>query len=511
MQTPINKLSDDILSYLLLRVPCDFGKTRSYLLRVCHRWREVLYHLPSFWQHIRVHRRSEWLELCLARCAGAPADIEFHLDDSEEFPMHAIPPLLLRYVHTIRSLTFFIIKRPKVWESWTAHVLTQTPMSVLEMLSVKVTTSYGADGLQLDIPLDRVPALRDLRLNNAIVFPTTLPLTLRTLKMYRCEWSIPLLKFLNMLEACTALEHILFKDSLSKLTNIQDLGHPLLRSPVRLQRVRKLTIIDVDKGTMYPQILRHFRFPAVVDLKLHQREVFFQFHLVPYLLPPDSSSTFPLLIHPTSFTHATVGGHGDSTYSIALHNPSNPDRKLTLSIRNFEPRIVGDYAFRDLIALRGFLITSLVLCNTVVREHVSDEHKQEWRDFTAQVASLEHLEIRDWQHPAVLWACLRAASTEDGVCWPRLVSVTMSDMKWVDAETLELATSVLRERAERGSHLDTLSLSVRYPTSEEYIDETHTEEEYENIRSRYMARLAEIVPTVNFTRCGANSGASDDL
>ncbi len=49
--------------------------TSPYQL-VCRCWRDVIRSTPWFWsQKIRVSRSPEWLELCLARCAGSPAKV----------------------------------------------------------------------------------------------------------------------------------------------------------------------------------------------------------------------------------------------------------------------------------------------------------------------------------------------------------------------------------------------------------------------------------------------------
>ena len=64
----------DLLSRRLNGVKWDTNWTVACQL-VCRHWRDVISSTPQFWQQIAIHSSPEWLELCLTRCAGAPATI----------------------------------------------------------------------------------------------------------------------------------------------------------------------------------------------------------------------------------------------------------------------------------------------------------------------------------------------------------------------------------------------------------------------------------------------------
>ncbi|RPD61941.1 hypothetical protein L227DRAFT_573813 [Lentinus tigrinus ALCF2SS1-6] len=110
-QLPINALPEEILLevFSLVEVApplsggenCSRVSTRMAIQAVCRHWRRVLCSNPGSWRTIEVRSRSEWLRICLERCADAPADITLHPRS------HTVDTwlILAQHASAIRSMT----------------------------------------------------------------------------------------------------------------------------------------------------------------------------------------------------------------------------------------------------------------------------------------------------------------------------------------------------------------------------------------------------------------------
>ncbi|KAI1791014.1 hypothetical protein LXA43DRAFT_459631 [Ganoderma leucocontextum] len=240
---PIGSLPPELFVHIfqeLLRTDGPaFGTdwTNPYQL-VCRAWRDAICSTPSFWQEIWVSRSPEWLQVCLARCAGTLA-IVYVLSDHSPSATFAT---LRCYATSIKACHAHSDRDSLSGLS----SLLAAPMPALESLSLRHSPFEAI----ADVPIthDLLPRLTTLSLANWSAPRETAVYTwLRSLTLVDTTWPFSYDHFLDVMESSHDLEYLdLNLDMLDEHSDVLDTlmaHHSPDRPPVVLPRLQAMKIL----------------------------------------------------------------------------------------------------------------------------------------------------------------------------------------------------------------------------------------------------------------------------
>ena len=210
--------------------------TSPYQL-VCRCWRDVIHSTPWFWsQGIMVSRSPEWLELCLARCAGSPATIY-------GFSPHSPSATFATLGHYAPSIGACHIQSDSETScSDGLSSLLSASMPSLETLSI--SAYEDAVDAVVSVTPDLLPRLTTLNLAHCPApRDTTVYASLRNLTLHQSPWQISYADFLEAIGQCNELESlhldaVLLDQFLGAVTG-STVSRPRRRTPVVLPRLRE--------------------------------------------------------------------------------------------------------------------------------------------------------------------------------------------------------------------------------------------------------------------------------
>ncbi|TFK90723.1 hypothetical protein K466DRAFT_651411 [Polyporus arcularius HHB13444] len=461
---PVNTLPRELLIYVAeyLRPSSDARHTDQWIgrLYVCRRWYDIFTTMPSFWRQIYVSSHPEWLELCLSRCAGMPADIYF----TGRFSLQATLPMLEEHGHLVRAITYSVLRSS--WASDIAQLLA-LPLSALQKVEISVKTKSRRRAL-VELSPESYAHLQSLRLLSCDApHDPGAYASLRTLRLVDSSWSISFHQFLDILVSAEQLQELVLDNCLSGLRDCPDgfpSTYPPTRSPATLARLQTLQLTNV-RSSLGAQILAHIRVPQATHINVRtyansddpQPSVW-------ALLPKNLASFSPIF---STATSVTVG----FTYSDRCELVAQcATRHLSMQVS-----LKGYRQFSDRWeAMEGFMRTFTdapvrSLTVTGAAQYVSGAT---WEHVFRSLPMLEELDIRGSDYFGSVFAALRSASAHGGgiMCCPDLSTVSLRDYSYAPGfqpdpfpqAMFDQLLDALRMRAERGVRLEKLKITSCY-------------------------------------------------
>ncbi|RDX45927.1 hypothetical protein OH76DRAFT_1558765 [Lentinus brumalis] len=459
---PVNTLPRELLIYVIeyLLPTSDAVEEDHWIgrLYVCRRWYEIITTMPSFWRHIYVSSHPQWLELCLSRCVGMPADIYF----TGRFSRQATLPMLEEHGHLVRAITYSILRSS--WASDITHLLA-LPLSALEKVEILLQTQSQRLAL-VELPPESCARLQSLCLRSCDAPRDPAAYTsLRTLKLIDSSWSISFGQFLNILVGAEQLEEMVLDNCLSGLRNCPNgfpSSHPPTRSPTTMSRLRTLQLTTV-RSSLGAQILAHIRVPKAthinVDTYAHSDQ---PQPSVWGLLPKNIASFSPIF---STATSVTVGFPESYRCEVVAQSAT---RRLSMSVflRRY-PQFSDTWE-----AMEGFLkmFTDAPVSTLTVTGEAELVSGATWEHVFRSLPMLEHLDLTGRSYFGSVFAALRSASEHGGgfMCCPDLSTVSLLDHSHHSENdpfpkvAFDQLLEALRLRAEGGVGLKKLKIFSRY-------------------------------------------------
>ncbi|KAM5539888.1 hypothetical protein V8D89_006391 [Ganoderma adspersum] len=435
--------------YWMLRRPGvnrDANWTVPYQL-VCRRWRDVICSTPQFWQKIDVSSSSQWLDFCLARCAGIPASVEVWDPTSAK----AIFGTLCPHASSIGAFRLFC-NVPYLRDLSGLPQLLATPMLALETLSL---TGPHWKGEILDVALmhDLVPRLTSFELWHCTAPRDVAVYTsLRSLTFLRTTWSISYNELLEVLGKCCVLEHLCLGDEImdpfaSDLADIPTGTDRRRTTPLVLPRLKSMVLHGRRESLFHFLAAVHVPQATTVELK-NCVNGDGSGPLPTCLLARDPQRRIPFLSAPRAISLSCWDG---SPFQLSLRG--GPDGNALFSVdygmvhnvywpgnEHLEPNLV--------VIMDTFSVASV---ETLEVEGCLDEVAVEtWQRMFEAFSSLRTLRIKGCGALDSLWlglSCATASSLEHGgaVCCPSLSEISIDDRLWIASRFKFTATTGLFE------------------------------------------------------------------
>ena len=453
----------------------DTNWTMPYQL-VCRRWRDVICSTPQFWQEISVRSSPRWLELCLARCAGAPATIVVWHPTWPD----ATFATLCRYASSVGACLVHS-DFPDVSSLSGLSSLLAAPVPALETLSIDGLVGNQAR-VAIPITHDTVPHLTSLNLRGCIApCDAEVYVSLRSLTLLRSTCTTRYGEFLGMIGKCHRLEHLNLDedifDSFVDQVACLALDYPTLVTPAVLPRLKSLKLSG--RCDVLFHFLANIHTPQARRIELancldddESGPIFTR------LLAPGLHLRVPFLSSPRTVSlNCWVG----APFKLCLRGGGpGPDRHALLSVdygmvhnefwpgnADLEPNLVA--------VMDSFSVASV---DTLEIEGYLDEVAVEtWQRVFGAFSGLHTLHVKGRGTFHALWLGLRRADVRslerDGmVCCPLLTEVAIDDCPRVASrfkftattELLEIVPETLRARFRDagGSRFKKLQLYLKY-------------------------------------------------
>lgn len=244
--TPIEKLTDDILSRIFLTAIVDERTRRKFdLSHVCSRWRNLFMADARLWTDINLCDYRPQVRECLKRARDAPLDLRYHWSFDNVFWGEDLLDIFEPRAQQIRSLS---ISFPVSEIGVVGHALVSTPLPLARSVNLCVLHAGWADEVTSAGPFieelfgNNAPDLRYLRLQK-FGLPWTLSqfTELTTIMLDKCYFTnpTPSSDFITILEALPSLRQL----SLSECQHLCHTGPP---NPERRVRLPSLQVTQLD-------------------------------------------------------------------------------------------------------------------------------------------------------------------------------------------------------------------------------------------------------------------------
>ncbi|KAI0755558.1 hypothetical protein C8Q74DRAFT_1304416 [Fomes fomentarius] len=483
MTDSINSLPNELLAYIFAL--CAVGEDIPYRSRrgvsdhrwihltlVCRYWRDVAHTTPTLWAKIIVGRKAEWLQLCLTRSASTALDIVF---TSGAFPSPQLElGVLLLHAHRIRTLRLDILVVREEWHAVLCRLLCQ-PMPALEELHYKVLGTHD----DLAISSERFPRLEVLHLVGATAPRDTQTYSkLSSLRLKDCSCDLTYDQFLDALSGSETLQELHLDCFLDRLAFDTQ---PSTDARLTLPRLSDLTLRNhrPAKSNMF---VGHLVLPSLTRLKVHCYLGSIEEHdltqTLPKLLPPDPGAYFPLLREITSVGLRVREDCYQMTGFLDDRGMGRPNIQLSVTS---DPYVIWGETFP--IGLRDVLdvFRDAPLRHLLVYHgdyEVDVDPTLPWATLLRSFPMLETLKVDGWEWVTGLWQGLGFASCAleanpdvpdlvgpGSVVCPGLHTMRLGYWLFVDERMLDEIAECLRVRADRGTRLRRLYMTLSYHSS----------------------------------------------
>lgn len=461
----------DLLSRRLNGLKRDINWIVPYQL-VCRHWKDVISSTPQFWQEVTIRSSPKWLELCLTRCASAPATIVLW---HPAWP-DATFATLRRFSSSIGAI-YVHSDDPDTASLTGLCSFLATSMPALESLSLE---GVFDDKAFVDVEISRalVPRLAALHLRNCTApSDTEVYRSLRSFLISRSVWTLSYGQFLETIGRCHAVEHLtldedildLFADQIEYLTT----DYLALILPVVLPRL-KFVMLSGKCDVLF-HLLANLHAPQARSFELTNRlDDDESGPLVTRLIAPDPHLRIPFLSSPHTLSlscwdgapfklRLQCGPEGHALFSVnygMVHNEFWPGNA------NLQPNLA---AVMDI-----FPVASVDTLE--VKGNLGAVTVETWQRVFQTFSSLRTLRPKGWGTLDALWLGLSRATTSSlkyggAMCCPSLSEIGMEDthhdfpsgLFFPAALTLfDVVRGTLRARADRGARLKKLEMHLRF-------------------------------------------------
>ncbi|RPD53935.1 hypothetical protein L227DRAFT_657945 [Lentinus tigrinus ALCF2SS1-6] len=441
----INTLPNELLLYVieLSHPTSDALDAANWLgrLYVCRRWYHLITSVPRFWRYIYVSSHPEWLELCLSRCVGVPADVYI----TGRFSLLSTIPTIEEHASTIRGITCTIL-RPS-WVSDIARLLS-VPFPSLQKIDISLSTDSPRYAV-IDSTPENLTHLKTLKLRSCHVPANpAVYYSLISLDICGCPWSIDFEGLLKALSNAKSLSEVILHDCFTNWRNVpRGLAqtNPPGRAPIVLPRLCMLQLTTIP-AKLASQLLAHIRVPNArrIDIQMNAPAD----SPAPYslwdVLPVNLAVFSPTISLATSLYIVLFGAYDltAETGDRSLHVQLTPSVHIVNVTRMFN----GPLTAYPEAPVSKF---SLATMNGVL--------SFTWERILRSWPTLQHIE---GSLDTTFFSAVKTVSlpSEGELCCLNLASVASYRCLKMEDDTCDLILDALRARAERGARLKELKL-----------------------------------------------------
>ena len=497
----INQLPDELLVSIFAHVADATSAKDSYfyldrnypttkwtkVIKVCRHWRDVAYSSPVLWRAILM-RSTAYTQRALT--LSNPATIDAFFINNEIMLKNF--KLLRPHAQRLRSLSFETIGM-----SWKSTIFAlfrdHASLPALETLNLPIARGPGstqdppdADFVDIQLTPERFPYLQSLTLALTVA-PQDIRVYARlhklSLNTCRCDFSFH--HFLDALAASTNLESLRLVSILQRIqgdwVERPERTTPT-KGPLSLHGLKSLSLVDhppVCTSRFLSHILLSPSASVYIDGCLGNVIESDVTETVSALLPPNPAAIVPAL---ALVADVSVDVY-DTDYCLTgyvcphLPRPTSVTLRVQSSAISFWS-VSSHHGARDLLSVFGAAPLTL-LRFTGDCDHVAVET---WTEIFNRYPLLETLRLGIAGSTETVFAGLMGATppTADSlVPCPRLRSIHVAGPFYKEATNV--AVQCLRERAEKGSQLDSIAMDLYGSEGDDVFFETE-----------YVAQLREL-------------------